>query len=111
MWCGIEGAWEECVWILAQQLHVPTCSSHCGFAHEGFYGCAGRCAMDGAGRDKGKTTGGSVCGRCSVYADAWRKHKMPAVAFTAGGSRCVFPVHCSSFSFRVSVCVSCCCWE
>nr|AAL56849.1 chitin binding-like protein 3 [Trypanosoma cruzi] len=89
-WCGIKGAWDECAWILAQQLHVPTVSSRCRFADEGFSGCAGRCAMDGAGTDNSKTTWRQACGRCSVCADAWQNHKIPAMAFTAGGSHCVF---------------------
>ncbi|EAN97495.1 chitin-binding like protein, putative [Trypanosoma cruzi] len=76
MRCVIEGVWDKCAWILAQHLHVPKCFSRCTCTHEGFSGCAGRCAMDSSGRDNSKTTGGSACGRCSVCADAWRKHPL-----------------------------------
>ncbi|PBJ70771.1 chitin binding-like protein [Trypanosoma cruzi cruzi] len=55
----------------------------------GFSGCAD----DVRWRVRGETTVKRLAAACVGVAlwgaDAWRKYKIPAVAFTAGGSRCV----------------------
>ncbi|PBJ76096.1 chitin-binding like protein [Trypanosoma cruzi cruzi] len=104
MWCGIKGAWDELAWIPAQQLHVPTCFSRCTCTDEGFSGCTGRCAMDGAGRDNSKTTGGSACvgvTRCALTRGGSTRYPLWLLLLVAVDvcSRCtVFP------SYSVCLC-------
>ncbi|RNC56347.1 hypothetical protein TcCL_ESM06115 [Trypanosoma cruzi] len=102
-WCGIEGDF-GCGGLLPSSCTCRRVSPTVHTATEDSPAVRG----DVRWMLRGETTVKRLAAACVGFEDLLTREEQQ---HTRSGSRCVFPVHCSSVSFRVSVCVSCFCGE